>query len=260
MALPSPRLSDDMISDERRDYPWLTDHPGQESIPLRDRSPNDTILERPLNTEPRFSEGEGHWDQQDGRSAWAGKNHASRYSDGMFAFVSPRPELIENGAAGELQKHTLGLWLMILYAIVAILSWSITCVLCYQPIGIPTYFDQVGNYSRSQYESSKGWRKAASVGSSITAAISIPVTSAICAKAAAVYCQRKSDVKTPRLTLRHMLVLADKGWSDFAVLWDVLNPKSSRRTRSPLLMLSAVLVGIGKLKKYSDSSPIAADK
>ncbi|MCJ1387060.1 hypothetical protein MMC17_010189 [Xylographa soralifera] len=146
--------------------------------------------------------------------------------------------------AGELRKHVLGLWLIILYALIAILSWTITCVLCYQPIGIPTYFDQVGNYSRSRYESSERWRVAATLGTSVVGAISIPVTSAICAKAAAVYCQRRSDVKAPPITLRQMLALEDKGWSDSAVIRDVLRPSTSRQTRSPLLMFAAVLVVI----------------
>lgn len=215
-----------MSSDERRDYSWQNDPFGQESIPLHDHSPNIGTAKGPLNSEESVPGDEDRWDQKDGKLVWAGKHRV----------------------AGKLRKHILGLWLMILYAIIAILSWGITCVLCYRPVGIPNYFDQIGNYSRAQYEMNDRWRKAASFGASITAAVGIPVTSAICAKAAAVYCQRRSDVKAPPLTLRQMLALADKGWSDSAVLWDVLRPSTSRRTRSPLLLLSAVLVGIGKFE------------
>lgn len=160
--------------------------------------------------------------------------------------MSAKQRLTQDGLAGEVKKHTLALWLILLYAIIAILSWTITCVLCYQPIGVPTYFDQSGNYSRSHYETTDNWRKAASVGLSVLGVISIPVTSAICAKAAAVYCQRRSDAKAPLLSLRQMLALADKGWSDSATLFDVVRPSTSRRTRSPLLILSAGLVAIGK--------------
>lgn len=245
MARPNPRVSDDISSDEGRDYSWQNNHPGQESIPLHDNSPNDGTSKTSLNTGQRMSEGEGCRDQKDGKAAGSGKNRFEEHVRVMLEFKK-KLELIENGVAGELRKHILGLWLMISYAIIAILSWSITCVLCYQPIGIPTYFDQVGNYSRSQYERSDVWRRRASIGSSITTAIGIPVTSAICAKAAAVYCQRSSDVKAPRLTLRQTLALADKGWSDSAVLWNVLRPSTSRRTRSTLLILSVVLVGIGE--------------
>ena len=118
---------------------------------------------------------------------------------------------MENGLAEELRKHKLGLWLFISYALIASLLWTINCVLCYQPMGIPTYFDQAGNYPRTLYETSSRFGKVANLGTSVIGAISIPVTSAICAKAAAVYCQRMSDVKVPALTLRQMLALADKG-------------------------------------------------
>ena len=135
---------------------------------------------------------------------------------------------------------------MLLYAVVAILSWSVTCILCYRPIGIPTYHDYVGNHSRIQYESSDRRCKAARVGMTITAAISIPITSAICARAAATYFQRRSNANVTPLSLRQMLALADRGWSDRAVLWDILKPSTSGRTRSLLLMWSVILVGLGE--------------
>ncbi len=232
MARLNHHRSDPLTPDERIDYSRQGNMPGQESVPLCDILTNGGTLDRPLGTGRRIPEGEGRWDQND--------------REPMLESTNTKPKLMENGAAGELQKHVLGLWLIVLYGFVAILSWGITCVLCYQPIGVPTYFDQVGNYSRSQYERSEGWRKAADVGNAIIAAIGITVTSAICARAAAVYCQKSSDAKVPGLTLRQMLVLADKGWNDSAVLWDVLRPNTSRKTRSPLLILSAVLVGVGE--------------
>lgn len=94
------------------------------------------------------------------------------------------------------------------------------------------------------------WRKAANVGQSIVAVISIPVTSAVCAKAAAVYCQRRPDVPGRTLTLKQMLVLADKGWSNIRTLSDVARPKASRNTRSPLLLVSAGLMAIGKSSPF----------
>lgn len=140
----------------------------------------------------------------------------------------------------------LGLWLLGLYAFIAILSWVIICVLCYKPIGIPTYYDQHGEYRLKQYEKSERWRQAASLGASIVAAVGIPITSAICTKAAAVYCQRRSDNKAPPLTLRQMLALADKGWNDSAVLKDLITPTTCHRVRSALLLLSIFFVVIGK--------------
>ena len=214
-----------MSADGGSRIPWRERRSGPESIPLRDRSPSASALHGPSNTGSIVSEEEqSHWNQDTGTPI----------------------RTAQDRAAGELKKHTLALLLVLVYAFVAILSWSITCVLSYQPLGIPTYFDQSGNYSRRHYETTDNWRKAASVGQSIVGVISIPVTSAICAKAAAVYCQRRSDVNMPSLSLRQMLVLADKGWTDLTTLLNVMRPSTSRRTRSPLLILSATLVIIGR--------------
>ena len=220
--------------------------PGPESIPLRDRSPSLNALQEPSNSDSRRSEeGEGRWDPKGGAPTWAARTQPRGL--GGLTVLNEKQRLIQAGVAGELKKHNLALLLILVYAFIAILSWSITCVLSYQPIGVPTYFDQTGNYSKSHYETTDNWRKAASIGQSIVGVISIPVTSAICAKAVAVYCQRRSDAKTPSLSLRQMLALADKGWSDSATLLNIVRPSTSRRTRSPLLILSTGLVAIGKL-------------
>ena len=223
------------------------DHPMQDFIPLRDQSPRGPNIQTPLNNARRSgSEDETHWNQKSGAQTWNAQSHSRKISTGIYANVpSAKERLTRDGVAGEAKKHSLALWLILLYAFVAILSWTITCILCYRPIGVPTYFDQFGNYTRSHYETTDNWRKAASIGLSVLGVISIPVTSAICAKAATVYCQRRSDDKAPSLSLRQMLALADKGWSDSATLLDVVRPSTSRRTRSPLLVLSAGLVAIG---------------
>ncbi len=238
-----------MSADGGRHYVWQNDHFGQESIPLRDHSPSGRTLQTPPKAGRRSSGGEGRWNQKDGAPTWAAQSHPREPLEGISA--SAKQRLTHDGLAGEVKKHSLALWLILLYAFIAILAWTITCVLCYQPIGIPTYFDQAGNYSRSRYETTDNWRKASSVGLSILGVISIPVTSAICAKAAAVYCQRCSDAKAPSLSLRQMLALADKGWSDSATLLDVVRPSTSRRTRSPLLILSTGLVAIGKWRRLT---------
>ena len=228
-------------------YSWQNDHFGQESIPLRDHSPSVRTLQTPPEARRRSSGDEGRLGQKDGAPIWTAQRHPRGPPGGIF--TSAKQRLTHDLLAGEVKKHSLALWLILSYAFIAILSWTITCVLCYQPIGIPTYFDQSGNYSRSHYETTDNWRKAASVGQSIIGVISIPVTSAICAKAAAVYCQTRSNAQAPSLTLRQMLALADKGWSDSATLLDLIRPSTSRRTRSPLLILSAGLVAIGKWRR-----------
>ena len=219
--------------------------PEPESIPLRDRSPKMSALHESSNAEWTTSkEEEGRPIPRHGAPTLTPHGRSPVLAGGEL--LTEKQRLTQDGIARELKKHTLALYLILVYAFIAILSWSITCVLSFKPIGVPTYFDQSGNYSQSHYETTDNWRKAASVGQSIVGVISIPVTSAICAKAVAVYCQRKSDTKTPSLSLRQTLALADKGWTDLATLLNVVTPSRSRTTRSPLLMLSAGLVAIGE--------------
>lgn len=148
--------------------------------------------------------------------------------------------------ARELQRHNLGLWLVLLYSVSTILTWVVTCLLCYRPVNLPTYYDPNSDFTREQYDSNDRWRKLTRVTSALIGSVTIPVTSAICAKAAVVYCQKHSNQHNQMLTMRQMLALADKGWSDIQILLDVMRPSTSRRTRSTLLILSALLCGVGK--------------
>ncbi|KAM0796359.1 hypothetical protein BDR22DRAFT_976251 [Usnea florida] len=235
-----------MNADRRTHSSKQTDHTRQELIPLRDQSPRGRNIQTPLNeAKGASSDEEGPWRHKSGTQTWTAQSHSRGHSTVILAIApSAKKQLIRDGVAGEAKKHRLALLLILLYAFVAIFSWTITCILCYRPIGVPTYFDQSGKYTRSLYETSDNWRKAASIGLSVLGVISIPVTSAICEKAATVYCQKNSDDEVPLLSLRQMLALADKGWSDSATLLDVVRPSTSRRIRSPLLILSTGLMAI----------------
>lgn len=184
-----------------------------------------------------------HRNQRHPVSAWA--TQGQHYDQPRKNQQSANQRLIQAGSDGNLSKRTSAKWLISTYAFVVILSWIITCVLIYQPIGIPIYFDQTGNYSRSHYRIADDWRKAVNVGQSIVAVISITVTSAVCAEAAAMYCQRRSDDKGRTLTLKQMLALADKGWSDTRTLLDLAKPRTSRNPRLEDYMSPPKSGGIG---------------
>ena len=169
-------------------YCAQTSASGPESIPLRDRSPNTSALHEPTNAEWKTSEEEGRRTPRHGATTLTTHGRSPGLTGGENP--SEKQRLTQDGVAGELKKHTLAIYLILIYAFIAILSWSMTCVLSFKPIGVPTYFDQSGNYSKFHYETTDNWRKIASVGRSIVGVISIPVTSAICAKAVAVYCQQ----------------------------------------------------------------------
>lgn len=148
--------------------------------------------------------------------------------------------------ARKLQRHSVGLWLVLVYSVSTTVTWIITCVLCYRPVTIPTYYDPDSDYTRAQYDSNDLWRRRTKVASALIGSVTIPVTSAICAKAAVVYYQKNSNPHNQMLTMRQMLALADKGWSDIQILLDIMRPSTSRRTRSTLLVTSALLCGVGK--------------
>ena len=146
----------------------------------------------------------------------------------------------------KVESHSLVLWLFLLYAVVAIFAWTVTCVLCFHPIGIPTWTDQWGNYSSSSYSRSDRIRGVANVGLSIISTTGIPLTSAITARAAVPYCQRNKDSDKPALTMRQMLALADKGWTGIEYFRDILRPSKTKRVVTPLLIYAVGLVGVGE--------------
>jgi len=202
----------------------------QESIPLRHQTSLSLNGTEPVSLQQPGVEIE-HL-QSLGTDQPRARNEDEPNTDAKEIYLSKSP-------ARALPRRLLGLCLLTLYAIITLTSWCLTCVLCSHPIGIPGYTTL---WDPSQYQRSSTWQRAASVGSSIATAIGIPITSAICARAAAVYCQRKSNSRKPSLTLRQMMVMADKGWSSIDILWNMFRAQ----TTSPLLVVSAFLVGIGE--------------
>ena len=156
------------------------------------------------------------------------------------------PKAVSERRSGHVRRHKLGLCIYLAYAVIAILSWTFTCLLSYHPVGVPTWLDTAGNYTASHYEASDRLRRAANIGFTIVSTVGVPLTSAIAARAATVYCQRNSGTRVPQLTMRQMLALADKGWSGLEYIRDTFLPRKSKLVRTPLLLISMLLVLIGK--------------
>ena len=147
--------------------------------------------------------------------------------------------------AMKLKYHKLKLWLILIYTFGTCLSWTITCILCYRPMRVGSYVGQ-GIYTKKQYEENNWWTIIARVMNMTLSALTIPITSAICSKAAVAYCQTPPSAQENGLTMRQTLALADKGWSDLQMLARLFHPKLGRRVQSHLLVLSASLCGLGK--------------
>ena len=151
----------------------------------------------------------------------------------------------KNNSSKKLERHPMSLWLASAFAIASIFIWAITCTLSYKPVRFETYFDTTGRFSRGQYEQNDRWRRVSRVGLQVLGTLSIPLTSAICARAAVVYCQRSSNNRQPALSMRQTLVLADKGWLDLNTWMNLFGPMGAKIS-SPLLILSILLCGLGE--------------
>ena len=85
--------------------------------------------------------------------------------------------------ARNLERRFTALWLAAVFAVFTILTGIITYVLCYKPIQFSRYYDQSGKYIPSQYSNNDGRRRFPQVSLHVLSNLSIPVTSAICARA-----------------------------------------------------------------------------
>ncbi|KAL2028304.1 hypothetical protein VTO58DRAFT_110992 [Aureobasidium pullulans] len=120
--------------------------------------------------------------------------------------------------------------LVLLYDTLAIFAWVIPCILTKRPVtttnGYNVNFDGPRTYRwlthsvvRSVYTKNEDCLQAAQVIRSIAAVLTIPLTSAVCSRAAVAFVQQytRSD-----LTLRKTLALADRGWTDPLLYYKML--------------------------------------
>ena len=151
-----------------------------------------------------------------------------------------------DSAARGLRCHKSALCIITVYSIVTVVTWTLTCILSYKPISFATYYDETGRFSDGQYRKNEQWRKFAKVMPSLLGTISIPVTSAICAKAAAVYSLKHSKTSAPEVTMEQRVPLANKCLLDNGTLRKLRRSGTDWSMTSPLLILSAFLCGLRK--------------
>jgi hypothetical protein len=106
--------------------------------------------------------------------------------------------------------------LVLFYAALAVIPWVITVILTFRPITTNRYgasaSDSVGDGLHLQILVSERWYHAMRIIQAVAAVLTIPVASAVCANAAVVFVQRKT--KGTPLSIRQVMVLADRGWAD----------------------------------------------
>ncbi|KAE8416799.1 hypothetical protein BDV36DRAFT_296809 [Aspergillus pseudocaelatus] len=118
-------------------------------------------------------------------------------------------------------------WILIiasLYAVLVLSSWILTCILSVRPLTTASYsFDDYfipafsedtphDSIDSSAFVTNEKWYRAARVMQTIGTVLTIPITSAVCSNAAVVFIQRCG--KSSKMTLRMLLALADKGWTN----------------------------------------------
>ncbi|CAG7988839.1 unnamed protein product [Penicillium salamii] len=124
----------------------------------------------------------------------------------------------------ELQRSP---WILVLagfYSILATSSWIILCILSFRPVTTNSYkATPNGTNARyyhplaSSYSANEQWYRAARVIQSIAGVLTIPLTSAVCSNAAVVFVQRHG--KANKMTMRQLLALSDKRWTDIELCW-----------------------------------------
>lgn len=155
--------------------------------------------------------------------------------------VSPRTPV-------KLFRQTYLLALVILYSCVSVTAWTIICVQNRKPINYPTY-DLVYNaywsvrFARRMRENAD-WLRVMRIVLSITNTLVIPLTSTVCASAAIIYVRHFGCRST--LSMQHVSVLADRGWTS-PWMWRALLSNSGWSSfGSSFLIFAIVFHALGK--------------
>ncbi|KAI0168750.1 hypothetical protein BJ166DRAFT_463050, partial [Pestalotiopsis sp. NC0098] len=143
--------------------------------------------------------------------------------------------------------------LVLIYAILAIFAWSVSCVLAYTPIRGNSYSintrdrhytetTQSVDYFNQLYLDNEAWYRAARIIQSIVTVLTIPLTSTVCGRAAVAFVQQQG--RNDNITMRQTMALADKGWTDVRLLSKLLRGQW-KRYGSSFLAVAIFLNSLG---------------
>lgn len=124
-----------------------------------------------------------------------------------------------------LRYHNGALWLLLIYVLLIVLPWTLTCVLAQRPLGAKSYTNQRG-FTDREVDHMRAWRIAVAVTNAIAALVTVPILSTALAQAVVVFCQRRKQEEF--LSVKGMFVLSDRGWTNIPILWNTLRNAASR--------------------------------
>lgn len=146
---------------------------------------------------------------------------------------SPKPEQNKpNPPLAQISSHSRSLvpiFLVAGYAILSIFSWVTTCIMTQRPLWPSKYTDQyVCDYhqnpdrctgssaeTRENIAKNRDWYQGIRALQSVIAVLTLPLATAVLSAATVIYVQRT----THNLSLRKLIVLADKGWTDIITMF-----------------------------------------
>ncbi|KAJ9489022.1 hypothetical protein VN97_g4266 [Penicillium thymicola] len=151
-----------------------------------------------------------------------------------------------------LVRSSFGLWVAGSYAALSSFSWIAIVYLTFRPISshnlsYSTHKDAgykaalkglTIDKADELFKENEDWIQTARVLMSFVGVFSIPAASAICASAAAVYSQRRARSKRADMTIRQVMMLADRSWTNPFTYARALTPDGWKRYGSWLLAVA----------------------
>ena len=167
--------------------------------------------------------------------------------------------------SASLRRSSYVIYMVLLYAALATFAWVITCIQVYKPLTVGHYGVKVGGdngygwssgeYIHGLYTRNEQYFRASRVLQAVVGVLTIPLTSAICSKAAVAYVQQRKQ--SSGFSMRQLMVLADRGWTDPGVMSKVLFDGWKRYGSSFLLAAILLnLLGTSIRWKYEERSEV----
>jgi hypothetical protein len=170
--------------------------------------------------------------------------------DGHLSPSKNLPGVVEeviNTPAVTLHKSSYILYIVVIYASLALTAWILICILTFRPLTTARYgynaLESRPDKLPANYDQSEAIHRAARIVQSIVTVLAIPLTSAVCSAAAVIFAQSKT--KGRRLTMRQTMALADEGWTDPTTIASLVTGRG-KKLSSPFLTFALLLVVLGE--------------
>ena len=161
---------------------------------------------------------------------------------------SLEPKILQDTKSANINMRQRPYMLIVvsLYTSLTVAAWALLCILCERPLtaksyDVPENTDSISAPQR--FLTNKNWFRATKILLAITNTLIIPLTSTVCAGAAVAYIQRMGQ--RSGFTMKRLITLADRGWTNPQLLFDILRPSGWKHHGSSFLVFAILLIVIG---------------